>query len=175
MGGAVEYNAMVVCPVCTGLRLHFVIKDIVNNHVSEASVYCEDCGEVVDYYAYGYYESESEEPMKPADFKPTKENPWPTLANGGIVPGKPDDTNAAVYTPKHYSIIGDLESIHVIARAMTVEQFYGFCLGNIIKYRMRLGNKDAIEQDLKKADNYKVLYEKYKVLCHDWFEQGAKL
>lgn len=73
----------------------------------------------------------------------------------------------AVYKPSHYDVIDGLEAIEIIARSMTVEQFKGYCLGNIIKYRMRLGAKDAVEQDLKKAQNYKDIFEKHKELCHD--------
>lgn len=77
------------------------------------------------------------------------------------------DVDTAVYHPKHYKVIDDVEAIQVIARSMTVEQFKGYCLGNILKYRLRLGAKDAVEQDLKKAQNYKDIFEKFKGLCHD--------
>ncbi|QQK88500.1 nucleotide kinase [Providencia phage PSTRCR_128] len=77
------------------------------------------------------------------------------------------DVDTAVYHPKHYEVIDEVEAIQVIARSMTVEQFKGYCLGNILKYRLRLGAKDAVEQDLKKAQNYKDIFEKFKGLCHD--------
>lgn len=77
------------------------------------------------------------------------------------------DVDTAVYHPKHYEVIDEVEAIQVIARGMTVEQFKGYCLGNILKYRLRLGSKDAVEQDLKKAQNYKDIFEKFKGLCHD--------
>ena len=71
----------------------------------------------------------------------------------------------AIKSPKHYQILDGCESITIIASAMTVEQWNGFCLGNIIKYRLRAGNKDALKQDIGKADFYKELYEKHKHLC----------
>lgn len=77
------------------------------------------------------------------------------------------DVDTAVYHPKHYDVIDEVEAIQVIARSMTVEQFKGYCLGNILKYRLRLGSKDAVEQDLKKSQNYKDIFEKFKGLCHD--------
>lgn len=96
---------------------------------------------------------------------------------GIYVTGKPEpiefiptcspDVDTAVYRPKHYEVIDEVEAIQVIARSMTVEQFKGYCLGNILKYRLRLGSKDAVEQDLKKAQNYKDIFEKFKGLCHD--------
>lgn len=76
--------------------------------------------------------------------------------------------DTAVYNPKHYSVIGDVEAIELIARSMTVEMFKGYCLGNLMKYRLRLGAKDAVEQDLKKAQNYVDIFEKQKVLCYDY-------
>lgn len=69
--------------------------------------------------------------------------------------------------PTHYAFFPDLEAIQVIARAMTQEQFYGYCLGNRLKYRLRAGKKDALEQDIAKSDKYTELYEQHKHLCHN--------
>lgn len=80
---------------------------------------------------------------------------------------KATEIDTAVYQPKHYGVIDDIEAIELIARSMTVEMFKGYCLGNIMKYRMRLGAKDAVEQDLKKAENYVTLFEKFKGLCYE--------
>lgn len=71
-----------------------------------------------------------------------------------------------VNQPQHYQFFPDLEAIEVIARSTTQEQFYGYCLGNRLKYRLRAGNKDKLEQDIAKSDKYLELYEKYKGLCH---------
>lgn len=71
----------------------------------------------------------------------------------------------AVNSPKHYQFFPDLEAIVVIARSMTQEQFYGYCLGNRLKYRLRAGNKDKLEQDIAKADKYLELYEQHKHEC----------
>lgn len=75
-----------------------------------------------------------------------------------------------IKNPKHYHIIKHIESIDIIARCMTVEQFKGFCLGNILKYRIRAGKKDALEQDIAKANEYELIFENKKHLCID----GAK-
>jgi hypothetical protein len=71
----------------------------------------------------------------------------------------------AVNSPKHYAVFEQLEAIEVIASSMTLDQFYGYCLGNILKYRLRVGGKDDVMQELGKADKYKELYEDYKHLC----------
>lgn len=76
-------------------------------------------------------------------------------------------TTDAVNSPKHYQFFPDLEAIEVIARSMTQEQFYGYCLGNRLKYRLRAGNKDKLEQDIAKSDKYLELYGKHKGLCTD--------
>ena len=68
--------------------------------------------------------------------------------------------------PQHYQFFPELEAIEVIARSTTREQFYGYCLGNRLKYRLRAGNKDKLEQDIDKSDKYLELYEKYKGLCY---------
>lgn len=74
---------------------------------------------------------------------------------------KPD----AVNSPKHYSVFEKLEAIEVIASSMTADQFYGYCLGNILKYRLRAGGKDDVMQELGKADRYQGLYNEFKHLC----------
>lgn len=73
----------------------------------------------------------------------------------------------AVNSPKHYQFFPDLEAIEVIARSMTKEQFYGYCLGNRLKYRLRAGNKDKLEQDIAKSDKYSELYEQHRGKCID--------
>lgn len=71
----------------------------------------------------------------------------------------------AVHSPKHYAVFDDIEAIEVIARSMTQEMFKGYCFGNLLKYRLRVGSKDEVMQELGKADKYKELYEKFKGLC----------
>ena len=73
--------------------------------------------------------------------------------------------NDVVKSPKHYQVIEGIESIDIIASSMTCEQFKGFCLGNIIKYRMRAGNKDELNQDIDKANFYVDLFTMKKYLC----------
>lgn len=81
-------------------------------------------------------------------------------------PEMPVEHKDAVNSPKHYQFFLDLEAIEIIARSMTEEQFYGYCLGNRLKYRLRAGNKDKLEQDIAKSDKYLELFEKHKGLCH---------
>lgn len=61
--------------------------------------------------------------------------------------------------PKHYKCFPDMESIDVIQAALTPEEFNGFCKGNFLKYRMRAGDKDLLEQDIAKSNWYR---DKYK-------------
>lgn len=70
-----------------------------------------------------------------------------------------------VHSPKHYQVFPDKEAIEIIASSMTTEQFYGYCLGNFLKYRLRIGAKDEVQQELGKSNRYKELYEKHKHLC----------
>lgn len=73
--------------------------------------------------------------------------------------------NSSVYSPQHYQVFPDKEAIVIIASAMTTEQFYGYCLGNFLKYRLRIGAKDEVQQELGKSNKYKELYEKHRHLC----------
>lgn len=74
-------------------------------------------------------------------------------------------TKDMVNSPSHYALFDDIEAIQVIAASMTKEMFKGYCFGNLLKYKLRAGGKDDIQQELKKADKYKELYEKYQNLC----------
>lgn len=71
-----------------------------------------------------------------------------------------------VNSPSHYKTF-DKECIRVIAASCTQEQFKGYCYGNWMKYRFRMGAKDDLTQDFNKSEKYKELYEDYKHLCTD--------
>lgn len=95
------------------------------------------------------------------------ENPMHRILNRmSFKPKATASTTDPVNQPQHYQFFPDLEAIEVIARSTTQEQFYGYCLGNRLKYRLRAGNKDKLEQDIAKSDKYLELYEKYKGLCY---------
>jgi len=70
-----------------------------------------------------------------------------------------------VHSPKHYSVFDGVEAIEIIARSMTQIEFRGYCMGNLLKYKLRCGMKDDVMQELSKAEKYKELYEKYKSFC----------
>jgi len=63
-----------------------------------------------------------------------------------------------VKNPKHYEVIPGVEAKDIIAcvlreiPGLTAEQ--GWYLSNILKYRLRAGKKDSLEQDIAKADQY---------------------
>ena len=84
-------------------------------------------------------------------------------------PAEPKEDDG-VKQPSHYQLFGGVEAIEVIARSMTQEMFKGYCLGNILKYRLRAGKKGemaTLEKDTAKAEFYKELYEKHKGLCYE--------
>lgn len=80
------------------------------------------------------------------------------------------EVKSDVTNPNHYMLFDNVEAIEVIARSMTVEAFRGYCLGNILKYRLRAGKKSELatmEKDLKKAAFYQELFDKHNGLCYD--------
>lgn len=83
------------------------------------------------------------------------------------VPAEPAPATDAVKSPSHYQFFPDLEAIEIIAASLTAAEFRGYCLGNRLKYRLRAGNKDKLEQDIAKSDFYIKLYEQHKHLCKD--------
>lgn len=96
----------------------------------------------------------------------------PKLEKPEVAPteDQPQDIDG-VRTPSHYMLFDDIEAIEVIARSMTREQFKGYCLGNILKYRLRAGKKSELaflEKDMAKAVFYGELFEKHKDKCYDY-------
>lgn len=57
------------------------------------------------------------------------------------------------YHDKHYNGC-IIEPILLMQKHLTKEQFEGFLLGNIIKYRVRAGHKDDAKKDIDKAMRY---------------------
>lgn len=81
-----------------------------------------------------------------------------------------DEPIEGVTKPSHYDFFDGIEAIEIIARSMTVEMFRGYCLGNMLKYRLRAGKKSELayaEKDLAKANFYAELFEKHKGECYD--------
>jgi hypothetical protein len=61
----------------------------------------------------------------------------------------------AITSPAHYKVCEGLEVVDMIRAVLTPEQFRGYCLGNLIKYRMRAGKKTMSPmKDLGKAHVY---------------------
>lgn len=82
----------------------------------------------------------------------------------------PSVDDDGVKQPSHYQLFEGVEAIEVITRSMTQEMFKGYCLGNILKYRLRAGKKSelaTLEKDMAKAAFYLELYTKHKGLCYD--------
>lgn len=74
-----------------------------------------------------------------------------------------------VRKPSHYQVFDGVESIEIIARSMTVSEFRGFCMGNVLKYRLRAGKKSELatmEKDLNKAVFYQELFDLHKGKCY---------
>lgn len=68
---------------------------------------------------------------------------------------QPVHTYDPVNKPKHYQLFADgTQAIDIIKASLTPEEFAGYCKGNALKYRLRAGNKDKLQQDIDKADWY---------------------
>lgn len=89
------------------------------------------------------------------------------VATPPVVPESNNSNNNMVTQPKHYEFFEGVEAITIIARSMTEKQFAGYCMGNALKYRLRAGKKFNTEEDLKKADYYKELFQKHRHECID--------
>ena len=93
-----------------------------------------------------------------AKYSIAQNNVW--FGGGGVA------LDSAVKTPKHYKIL-DTEAIDIIFKSLSQEEFGGYCLGNALKYRLRAGKKDKLEQDIAKAEEYELIYAKYYPTAED--------
>lgn len=60
-----------------------------------------------------------------------------------------------INSPPHYKLFPDMEVIDVIEQTLNVEEFRGYLKGNILKYRLRAGEKGPPEKCLGKANWYR--------------------
>lgn len=68
------------------------------------------------------------------------------------------DKNDMVHHPKHYEILPNVESVDIIEAIVNRDKdlltpFASWCLGNILKYLFRAGQKNGLE-DYQKAQVY---------------------
>jgi hypothetical protein len=54
--------------------------------------------------------------------------------------------------PQHYLLFPEVEVVDVIRSTLTPEEWRGWLKGNILKYRLRAGNKGNAMVDIAKAD-----------------------
>lgn len=97
-------------------------------------------------------------------------HPEDALVITNQVNDKPEVKDDCVRKPSHYQVFDGVESIEIIARSMTVSEFRGFCMGNVLKYRLRAGKKSELatmEKDLNKAAFYQELFDLHKGKCYD--------
>lgn len=57
--------------------------------------------------------------------------------------------------PKHYDVAPGLEAYDVIKAVLTPEELRGYCLGNLLKYRLRAGEKGPADTCIAKANWYR--------------------
>lgn len=101
---------------------------------------------------------------------PVKHCPSALIITNQVLDMPKVKTEDGVRKPSYYQVFDGVESIEIIARSMTVSEFRGFCLGNVLKYRLRAGKKSELatmEKDLKKAAFYQELFDLHKGKCHD--------
>lgn len=98
-----------------------------------------------------------------------KQTCWACIEKDDRLPHTCKETKSddVVKAPKHYQFFPDVEAIEIIASSLSVEGFRGYCIGNRLKYRLRAGNKDKLEQDIAKSDFYIELFNNHKHLCKD--------
>jgi len=81
-----------------------------------------------------------------------------------------EDTYVASFTkttdnvnhPAHYQLFPNQEAIDIIELALSPDEFVGYLKGNALKYRLRAGKKNSLEEDIKKAMWYEKRLREWK-------------
>ncbi len=60
-----------------------------------------------------------------------------------------------VNNPKHYKLFPDMEAFDVIKASLSPAELRGYLKGNVLKYRLRAGEKGPAEKCIAKAEWYK--------------------
>lgn len=55
---------------------------------------------------------------------------------------------------KHYELWLGFESIEVLEATLSIDELIGWCKGNILKYRLRIGHKDDPLKEIKKIRTF---------------------
>ena len=69
-----------------------------------------------------------------------------------------DEPFDPVEKPSHYQIGNGIEArdiIRVVLDNLDMSPWEGYCLGNFLKYRLRAGEKDGVEQEIGKCEVYR--------------------
>ena len=62
-----------------------------------------------------------------------------------------------IVRPKHYNT-GVIETIELIKSSMSIDEYKGYLMGNILKYAQRYGKKDGYNRkDLLKVLHYAIM------------------
>lgn len=99
-------------------------------------------------------------PQTSEEYFQPKDQVWGDDASRGVSEAQVD-TNSEnmlrgdmINHPPHYTTY-PVEVIDMIRAVLGPEGFKAYCFGNEIKYRMRAGLKDSVQQDIDKAMKYK--------------------
>ena len=64
---------------------------------------------------------------------------------------------------KHHQLWEGTQSLDIMKKVLTDEEYKGFLKGNILKYQLRLGKKDDPAKEVQKINDY--AKELNKLLC----------
>ena len=59
-----------------------------------------------------------------------------------------------VDSPSHYMLFPDAQVIDIIEKALSPQEYMGYLKGNVLKYRLRAGDKGDLVEDINKAHKY---------------------
>lgn len=82
------------------------------------------------------------------------------------------DAVDSITNPSHYEFFGE-NSMPLIIRNLTQEEFLGACKFNSLKYKLRVGKKDDTEKEIKKSLDFEKAYDERKSYCRELTKEEA--
>ena len=77
------------------------------------------------------------------------------VSNDHGAPKAEQSSHDEISNPAHYDIFDGQQAIDIIRKALTPEEFAGYCKGNFLKYRLRAGEKGDATKCLAKSNWYR--------------------
>ena len=76
------------------------------------------------------------------------------MHDNAMIPPLPKEHPLKNPDSSHYDLWDGMDAITVLEGCLTTDELIGWCKGNILKYRLRIGRKGDLNGTIKKIETY---------------------